>query len=428
MNSTTHDLRTLQEQGKFMEKLNALNMFTTLVLIVFGLAGNVCAFLVLVRSRKRSLRITGSSYLIILTLANVCFLLIQFYIGTYNRIIFYFGIDYKSSLQLLDSNEAFCKILPYLRYSTRFLNAAITACFSLERLFAVYNPLRTRSLRIKCLFSFKLVIVVSFLLPSYSIFFTRLVPVSDQADDMYERFNLTRTFNLYSLTPSLNNFTCSASHEHLKIFIVFHVIFFLTMFLAYLTVSGSLLAIILKLKKSKKVLVYAFRAANSSSNSGENTMSTQEQRARLMAASRAASRSWDIYSDILLRRSNSTSLNLVCTPHLLLSNSSYRSIRLVSSKIHDTKILTSISLSFVLLNLPYFATMFCMFVYVMKLEDIRYFAVSDLIAKIRLQTWFLVTEIFQLVNFSVTGLIFFCSGRIFRTHAINFFRGLFKKF
>lgn len=455
MNASTHDVVVyvmLQDLSQYLERFNMINMYATLILTVLGLLGNMSALIVFIHARNRLPHITGAKYLIMLTVANTIFLLIQFYISTYNRFLFHFKIDYKSSLQVLDSSLFFCKSLPYLRYTARFLNASVTAFFSLERLVAVYYPLKARSLKSKCLFSLKIPLIVSFILPCYTIFLTELVPNSPIGDEMYSKYNLTRSFNLHSLTPSLNDQTCSVSPKNLKTLIFFHALLFLAMFFAYLTVSVSLLAIIIKLKKSKGFVDATYRLRYSSSlkclatsstatgaaalviNSGDrfnrrsNTtcgISQQQEQQELIVCKTPPSPSK--YEKSSMQKSFSSSW-LYGHHHHHHENHHHhdKNSHLGNHKIHDTKILSSISISFVLLNMPYFFTMFFMFVYVMssnKVENAnRKLASSDLMDMIKIQAWILVTEIFQLANFSLTGLLFFCSGQIFRLHAAKCYR------
>lgn len=421
MNSSD-DLSELQKFNYYLEKLNAINMFTTLFLIAIGLAGNMSALGVLMLSRKRLPRITGSNYLIALTLTNTLFLAVQFYMGTYNRMIFYFDHNHHTS-SLLDSSPAFCKSLPYLRNSARFLNATITVCFSFERLLAVYYPLRARSRNPKYIFLLKIVVVVSFVVPSYSVFLAELTPMSEQADEMYKRYNLSRAFNLNSLSPALGKFSCSASRKHFEKLLVFHGLFWLLMFTAYLMISASLLAIIVKLKNSKRTFLkvsYSSSNSNSSRHVTKTIVRKEQQMIRLSEPSAQQPFCCDNSNENL---STSPNVGSVC-PSSFMSSPSRRSFQLANPKIHNTQILTSISLSFVLLNLPFFVAMFVMFYMSMRLGDKRRFAVTDLVDKMKIQIWMLVTDMLQLANFSLTGLLFFCSGQIFRIHAIKFLRGM----
>ena len=145
-----------------LENCSILNMYSNLTLITLGLFANLIALPILVYSKHRTPRIVGINYLILLTISNTLYLVIEFYINTYNRVIYYFDLDYEKSWQLFDSCTFFCKLLP-----TRLVNAMLTVGFSLERLIAVFWPLQMRALKWKFCVFLKSSIAVSIILPIY---------------------------------------------------------------------------------------------------------------------------------------------------------------------------------------------------------------------------------------------------------------------
>lgn len=261
---SSYDNAMLTQLTMYLESYNAINLFTTLFLTVFGILGNLFACVVLLFSKQKLPRIIGVNYLVMLTLINTWFLLVQFYIGTYNRLIYFFDIDYQKSLQFLDSSLVCCKLLPYLRYVTRLMNTMFTLCFSLERLLAVYCPLKMRARETYCSMFFKFSTIVSVIIPSYLIFLTDLVPNSEMASSIYQSYGLKKSFNFNSLTPMFGNYTCSISKNNLSLMLKFHFVMFLIILLSYVVISVSIFAIVLQLKKNN-TFIFAYRSKNSNS-------------------------------------------------------------------------------------------------------------------------------------------------------------------
>lgn len=229
---------------------------------------------------------------------------------------------------------------------------------------------------------------------------------------------------------------------------------FLIIFVSYVFASISILAIVVRVKRSKSFLV-AFRANSNSTGynrggegqvCGATAATCVEDSAAMVAALESessrvrfsirrqpaavgsrASFSSRVMSSRSLSTATTTSALLNRCPsrrHLVAASSSS------AHKIHDTKILSSISLSFVLLNTPYFVVMFVMFVNVdttaatssQPWSETELFEGFELAHKMRIQSGIMLAETLQLVNFSLTGLLFFCSGQIFRLHALKFLR------
>lgn len=466
--------------NEFFDKANMINMYAGIVLVVIGCTGNMFALVILVYSRRRLPRIIGANYLILLTITNTLFLALHFYMSTYTRIVYFFGRHEFAStfLHMLDSNTLACKALSYLKYSTRSLNTMLTVCFCLERLLAVYYPLHMRSLDVKCSILFRVAVLVSFVLPSYSLFLTELVANNDTVR-VRSSFNLTASFNFYSLTPTFGQFTCSARGTNfkvtqkkiqtqklikfliiffffinIKVLIKFHFVMFLIIFVSYVFASISILAIVMRVKRSKSFLV-AFRANSNSTvwnrggeglvcattaatcveDSAAMVAAVESESSRVRFSIRHQPAATGSRSSFSSRFMSSRSLSTATTTstflnrcpsrrHLISSSSSTSSSS--AYKIHDTKILSSISLSFVLLNTPYFVVMFVMFVNVdtatsQPWSEPEVFG-TELVHKMRIQSGIMLAETLQLVNFSLTGLLFFCSGQIFRLHALKFLR------
>lgn len=188
--------KLVEQLNSQLETINVINMYSSLFLIIVGLIGNMYALVVLVYARNKHPHIVGSTYLIILTLTNTAFLLIHFYMTTYVRIIYHFGLDYKTYLQVTTTSQLACKLLNYLRYSFRILNTMMTLSFSIERLLAVYCPLKMRSLDFNCSLNFVVSLLVSFVVPIYALFVYSLVPNDPRYHD---NLKITKVISYFSM-------------------------------------------------------------------------------------------------------------------------------------------------------------------------------------------------------------------------------------
>lgn len=443
----SNDSVIIQELSEFIERYNVINMYTTMFISLVGLVGNLFALVVLVYSRHKLPRIIGKNYLILLTLTNTIFLLIQFYVTTYNRMIYHFRLS--RTFQLLDSNLVVCKLLPYLRYAFRLMNTMLTVCISVERLLAVFRPLQVRSLDVKCAYLFRLAILVSFVLPAYLLFLTELVPNTElDYNNIYTKMGIKKSFNFNSLTPLIGEHTCSIAKKNFALMLTFHILLFSLIFLCYLVIATSIFAIVLRLKRSQN-FVFAYKSkapvtigsdqphlmiskSATLKNNGDNLPSGGESSARELidVVQTTPESTRNVEMTIASANNNCHNAN-----NRKASDSSFISIDLVrrknkmkyiNNRIQNTKMLTSISISYVLLNLPYFLVMLGSMILSIRsssssstMEEKGMISVADVAFRLKAIGYVLVTEIFQLVNFSVIGLLFFCSGKIFRLHAFK---------
>lgn len=383
MNSSI--FKELRQMGSIYEQVNTFSMYSSVILIMLGFAGNVFALVVLIYARNKTPRIIGLNYLVLLTITNTVFLLLHLYMNTYSRIIYYFDIDYQKSMHFLDSSLVFCKSLLYSKSCARFLNTVLTVGFSLERLVAVYKPLHVRSLDTKSFAFFKTILVASFFIPSYFVYFSVLVPNDQVSTSIYNRYNLSRSINMYSLTPIFGKSTCGIDQKTYPLFLKLHFIMFLIILLSYLFTSVSILAIVAKLKTSRS-FIFSYRSRTPTSS--------------------VASQQTEMRNDSFTVRMSRQVKNL----------------GLINYKIQDTKLLTSVSLGFVVFNTPYFLVMLFTMVFAIQNYEANS---SNLLMRIKVQFALVITEVIQLMNFSFTGLLFFCSGQIFRIHALNCFKRVF---
>lgn len=192
---------------------------------------------------------------------------------------------------------------------------------------------------------------------------------------------------------------------------------FLVIFISYLVVSASLLAIALKLKKANKFIFEYW-----SKSSGRIPVTIKN------------SMNIDIKKIAKLQDKEIDALAALLPVEAMPNANHYklRRVKQVRSKIHDTRMLSSISASFVLLNTPYFIGMLCLLTYHIITHDPNLDVELDLTGRnimfrIRLQICIIVGEILQLINFSVIGLLLYFSGQIYRIHSVRLIKHIFSR-
>ena len=100
--------------------------------------------------------------------------------------------------------------------------------------------------------------------------------------------------------------------------------------------------------------------------------------------------------------------------------------KIMNKKKDDIRMLTSISLSFVIFNTPHFFTVILtafFSVYTVNLEEIK---AADFNRLLLIRTCLAVSDIFQQANFSITILIFLLNGNAFRYHALKWLKRIFR--
>ena len=245
-----------EDLEKFMDKFNLWNMIVGLFLVVFGILSNIVSLLVLVYPDKKSPKITGSKYLVFLTVINIFYLLIHFYIDSINRVIYNFDLyksdNFLTQIYLFDTNANVCKLFSYFKYVCRISNANLTISYSLERVYAIYYPFRMRLRKIDNGFFVFVSILTGFIFSSYLLYFVDTVPIEKSKNDFNSNSNFSSNFNLMSLRPTFEHYFCSVKEENFKILFKFHGIIYGLILISYLAISFSIIAIILKIKQTQK--------------------------------------------------------------------------------------------------------------------------------------------------------------------------------
>ncbi|CAF0912635.1 unnamed protein product [Brachionus calyciflorus] len=295
----------LNDQKVNLDIYSFLNLIFGLFLISFGCLSNILAFIVLICPKNKYHKIASSKYLIFLTIVNTIYLIIHFNIYTLNRLIYALNLhetnNSLSRLYVFDTNPFFCGFYSYLKYVCRILNVTLTACFSLERVYAVYYPIRMRIRDKKNGLWINIFLLLAFILPIYVPFLAQPIPVKNS--DCISIIKLSSNFNLMSERPTYGKLFCSVEKNNLKIVFSFHAFIHGFIAMGYLLISFLIFLVVKKVKIT-------------------NNFSIEE------------------YDGNLNQRKS------------LASITSFYSNR----KSNDTNFLLSISICFVVLNFPYFVS------------------------------------------------------------------------
>lgn len=193
-----------------------LNVYLVSFLLVFGSIFNSFYLIVIILARRRSPRIGGKKYLIILTISSFFYLNLHFFIHTLPYI--YYLVESNDQTELvnvnfIDSNRYICKVFVYLRLVSRCSFTMATLGYSLERALAIYFPFKIMIYKDKVSkFIFIVTVLVSLAAPFFVLFFYDIYnnrcEIDKQQWDLYRLslfyLNLTTSFLPFITIVTLN--------------------------------------------------------------------------------------------------------------------------------------------------------------------------------------------------------------------------------
>lgn len=151
-NEVKFDLYTSYQ---ILDQTRKINIFSSIVLIIFGLIGN--SLIIYVFSKQRFRVNSSNVFLLCLAVNDSFFLVIHFFedtIRTYEEIFFYdtknstlIKLSINNFIQLINVTDKFtvsCHLISYLRYVLRFISAYIIVAFTFQRLSIVSSPLQDK--------------------------------------------------------------------------------------------------------------------------------------------------------------------------------------------------------------------------------------------------------------------------------------------
>jgi hypothetical protein len=433
----------LYSLNKELDTFHMINLYLSVPLIFIGCFGNLISMIVFIRARNRMPKISGSSYMLALSLSNFVYLIFYFYTNTLSRVIHQFNLtqteNFLNKMYLVDTNNIVCRIVGFLKNYARTLNILIILTYSFERFIVIYFPLKTRDWqKPKKFWIFKILFIIGFVFEFYILLFTETIPSEKGLTNkphvraQLYRLNLTVNFNLLTMAPATRNFICSFYEEYTRILLKVHFFKYIFILLSYALISISLILIVIKLdsRKSSSQFRIKYRSNNNfkrapEQNINPNNINNNKNRNQNMNSNSkgSGSSSQQQRSDSTYNSGDRYTMSKKHF-HVLMFFYCWNKCKRARKELHyrfkNVKMLITISVSYVLLNFPYFILLGLKFVNLKQLSSDEH----ELINQMNGKKVLIIIEIFQLANFCVNGLLFFCSGRVFRSHLYNLFNAL----
>ncbi len=300
-----------------------------------------------------------------------------------NKIYLFF-----KNLHLVNSNLVVCKLVTYLLGLSILLNALITVMFSMERAIAINFPLKMRNFRENYRKVFHLIIVLiilySFLFPTYNIYLANVVS--------------------RPLTNETFVTQCDIPENYGKTYFNLTIIFVIqTLAFPFFLITVSNASILMAIYKNK-----------------QNFNGEQAASFKIKGGTKQSQKAKHSTSQKLIQSQGSkTSFK----SRIRFNNSCRIGKSDKNAKL--TRMLVAISLSFVLFHLPYFIC-WCVFVNFRLNNQMRPLPKEVLNQMIQLYRYLQFSEMLNLFNYSITGLLYFATGKIYRQHLYSILNTIYK--
>jgi hypothetical protein len=390
--------RQKYDSAWFFDQTRVVNIFTTVLVIVVGLVGNVLAVIVFAQKRFR-LKSPGV-FLLCLAISDGLFLLTHFfedtlrtfidvYVDKQQKTITFdpncpiFGgqrnktiTDSNNLLKILnitDNYDLTCRFVNYLRYFLRFVSAYIITIFTIQRAIVIFFPLY-QSKFASTSYAWRVVLALS----SFAGILCIFVP-------FVFRLNTNESHSKYycdvnKSNPFIYKFYFGVTIAYIVLIMFIPII---TIILCNTLITFQLC----RLSKERKIM------CNIPSKTTTTTTTATKQSAKSSfpnddSASRR--KSFDITAPMI--RTSKKSIDVK------IKDDSYK----------VTRMLIIMSLSYAILNLPYFFA-WCIFYYKIAInESMTYTSLNYLFGSLN------IAEIFYVLNYGIHFFLYCASGKQFR--------------
>ena len=421
--------------------INLLNIYVCTFLVIIGTIGNMISFIVFIRAGKKAPRIMTKNILILLTISNSIYLVLFWYISIFPKIIMHFKLDLSTNRNLnftktfnltvesnstiilapkttigylfiekfyqINSNIFVCKILSYLISVSIFMNSSITVTFSVERALAINFPLTIRNLREKRRFLFKIIIILiiswNWIYPIYHLFLTDMIKYGK---------------------PLIQK-KCDIPLQFESLYFKFTMMFVIqTLTVPFILITISNVSILTAIERNRKGLLQ---------KRFEDKKFYFEKNGKPIKHINSLKSDFSIESFCLENKNHQmmslrSPLRFRTSKNSKYKNSTNSSFKSSSCKtgggnnknMHITKMLIMISLSFVLFNLPYFVA-WCRYA-IFRVYNTKPFNQEQAKEIMNLYNVVKLTEILNLLNYAITGVLYFATGKAYRQNLYAFIR------
>lgn len=400
------------EDGKLFDEIMA---YLALFIQIFGLIGNGVVVFVFIQKRFRSH--SSSIYLLCLCLSNGLYLLLYLYDKTFDTLM-HLRKQKKTDLCLNQSSflnfslnktselypnqhyirfDITCTSVNFLSFALRSFSGYIIMIFTIQRTIAIYSPFFEAKFESK---QFASRMVILFLL--LSILSSLWVPFL---------FKLREIDNSYKVCLIVNDHVIT----YFFIVIILNVFSILVPIIIIFICNSLIICFILKISKKRKLLLNSKIIARKTSGASSDRClrETRFEHVRLAQMSRLSS-SREQTNLLSLSKIDSMTESKPSINTSATTNTRKKSFQLKipknsakeSNKI--TKMLLLMSLSYAVLNLPYFLAWFINYYYsFIELNDFSSFAEKMYHIK-------KLCEILHILNFSINFCAYCASGKRFR--------------
>lgn len=410
-----------------------INIHVCTFLILTGCVGCLLSVLVFVNSIGKAPKIGAVNFLIALSTANFVFLVLHWFINTSQVLSDYYSFLHiiKTLTNFVNTNRLACKTANHLYNMVRCLSTFLTLTFSLERTFAIYYPFR----------------MIKYKQSSNSVIIVLLVVVSFLLSVHYFlSYDTIRTPGGEAL--------CTVHEVDQKLHTILNLIYFtVTFVIPYFFITVLNMALICKLNGRGYSTSGSFKSSSSLLNDASQLKLSIDNPEQFQTLSNYIQVKCACNNHCVLMGKNSLKLFLLGQSKMFEFKFEKKSKLLTivrkscatSSSLHNPKrnkinkkILTVLTGLYVVTCLPYLATL----IYTHKInvqlniydndkttttiktnDDGAY--QSQLIYSYKFHVFISFAEIFYLSNHSISSLLFFSFGKIYRTHLFAFLRKLF---
>jgi hypothetical protein len=423
----------------FLDRTRQINLFATIGLIIIGLIGNTLAVIVFIQKRFR-LRSPGV-YLLCLAISDGTFLLTHFfedtlrtYIDVYIRnnksIIPYPECNKKSeinitaslntttttsiflSINITDQFEISCRLVNYLRYVLRFVSAYIITIFTIQRAIAIYFPLWQNKFSSTVL-AWKIVIGLIAIATTVCLFVPFLFKLNEDS------------------SGSQTVIYCDTNKNSPQLYFVTTIVYIaLIMFIPITTIIICNSLIIFQICRAGQKRKLMFTGHFMQQNVNKNYYARQSENSRENSSLQndknyyyhASPNTNNCYTSNKTQSDQDQNCghncycaandNVYMNEHLSI-NQRKKLMKFQSDSQKVTRMLIIMSLSYAILNLPYFIT-WCMFYHSEAINSTlleRHYSFSY---SKYLFGFINITEIFYVLNYSIHFFLYCASGRQFR--------------
>ena len=365
----------------FYKQTIKLNVFTSALIIIMGIIGN--AFTIVVFSQKRFRLKSPGVFLLCLSISDTLFLITHFFEDTIRTYLYIYSYDvdhlpdvcrsktyedkfinmtendnYKL-LELFNITQRFelgCRLIWYLKHIIIFTSAYIITILTVQRALTIYFPLYQNKFS-SATNAWRTVFGLVLFSATICLFMPFLVELN--------------SYKYYSIQINL----CEVKRDQSKLYFTAQIVFsLLTMFIpmVIILIFNSLIIFKIHRANQKRKLISALQISRNSICSQNNN-------------------NFGFYSN------------------LMNSNKKYK-FNNEFQKITSLLILTSIS--FVIVNLPYFIC-WCLFFYFYRIKHFNQHLIKNP-TLIYFSGTINLTEIFYVLNFAINFFLYCASGKMFR--------------